>query len=95
MPVRGGALVLVRQAKLGASCRVQVPVEEGLTHHSYRVLRLGRRWKPNDTGEAYPGHHVDRRGARTPQSVRQPRKGNQADGEGCNASAAHTEGSHW
>jgi hypothetical protein len=31
---------LVRQAKLGASCRVQVPAEKGLTNHSYRVLHL-------------------------------------------------------
>ena len=38
-------LALVRQAKLGASCRVQVPAEEGLTNHSYRVWRMGRRCK--------------------------------------------------
>jgi hypothetical protein len=37
---------LVRQAKLGASCRVRVPAEKGLTIHSYRVLqRQLRRWK--------------------------------------------------
>ena len=30
----------VRQAKLGASCRVQVPAAEGLTTHSYRVWPL-------------------------------------------------------
>jgi len=34
---------LVRQAKLGASCRVQVPAEYGLTNHSCRVLHLLRR----------------------------------------------------
>ncbi len=33
---------LVRQAKLDASCRVQVPVRQGLTNHLYRVLRLWR-----------------------------------------------------
>jgi hypothetical protein len=33
----------VRQAKLGASCRVEVPAEEGLTNHSYRVLQLWRK----------------------------------------------------
>jgi hypothetical protein len=33
---------LVRQAKLGAPCRVQVPVGKGLTTHPYRVLRLWR-----------------------------------------------------
>jgi hypothetical protein len=38
---KGG--VLVRQAKLGASCRVEVPAEEGLTNHSYRVLQLWRK----------------------------------------------------
>ena len=67
---------LVRQAKLGASCQVQVLAEEGLTNHSYRVWQLWRKHevKPNDTGEAYTGHHVARRGARTPQSLRQPRK---------------------
>src|SRR5439155_25247404 len=31
---------LVRQAKLGAPCRVRVPAEQGLTIHSYRVLQL-------------------------------------------------------
>ena len=31
---------LVRQAKLGASCRVRVPAEQGLTIRSYRVLQL-------------------------------------------------------
>jgi len=30
---------LVRQAKLGVSCRVQVSAEQGLTNHSYRVLQ--------------------------------------------------------
>jgi hypothetical protein len=34
---------LVRQAKLGASCRVEVPAEEGLTNHSYQVLQLWRK----------------------------------------------------
>ena len=37
---RRSPLALVRQAQLGVSCRVQVPAEEGLTNHSYRVLRL-------------------------------------------------------
>ena len=66
----------VRQAKLGASCQVQVLAEEGLTNHSYRVLQLWRKHdvKPNETVEAYTGNHVARRGARTPQSLRQPRK---------------------
>ncbi|TXL20399.1 hypothetical protein BMR06_05185 [Methylococcaceae bacterium HT5] len=35
-------LALVRQAKLDASCRVQVLVGQGLITHSYRVLRLWR-----------------------------------------------------
>ena len=30
---------LVRQAKLGVSCRVKDPVEQGLTSHSYQVLQ--------------------------------------------------------
>ena len=30
----------VRQAKLGVSCGVQVPAEQGLANHSYRVLQL-------------------------------------------------------
>ena len=34
---------LVRQAKLGASCGVKVPAEEGLPNHSYRVLQLWRK----------------------------------------------------
>jgi hypothetical protein len=34
---------LVRQAKLGASCGVQVPAEQGLTNHSYQVLQLWRK----------------------------------------------------
>ncbi len=38
---------LVRQAKLGASCQVQVLAEEGLTNHSYRVLQLWRRQRCN------------------------------------------------
>ena len=33
---------LVRQAKLDASCRVKVPVGQGLTLYPYRVLRLWR-----------------------------------------------------
>jgi len=33
----------VRQAKLGVSCRVKDPVEQGLTSHSYRVLQWWRR----------------------------------------------------
>ncbi len=31
-----------RQAKLGASCGVKVPVGKGLATHPYRVLRLWR-----------------------------------------------------
>src|SRR2546425_5174438 len=74
--LRRKSLCLVRQAKLGASCQVQVLAEEGLTNHSYRVLQLWRKHdvKPNETVEAYTGNHVARRGARTPQSLRQPRK---------------------
>jgi len=30
---------IVRQAKLGASCRVKVPAGQGLASHPYRVLR--------------------------------------------------------
>ena len=37
----------VRQAKLGASCQVEVPAEEGLTNHSDRVLQLWRRQRCN------------------------------------------------
>jgi hypothetical protein len=40
---RGSGPALVRQAKLGASGRVEVPAEQGLTNHSYRVLHLLRR----------------------------------------------------
>ena len=85
---------LVRQAKLGASCRVQVPAEQGLTNHSYRVWQLWRRHdvRPNKTVEAYTGNHVARRGDRTPQSLIQPRKKHDADGDGVNAPEAHTEG---
>ena len=43
-PWRGGSpRALVRQAKLGVSCRVQVPAGEGLANHPYRVLRMCRR----------------------------------------------------
>jgi hypothetical protein len=35
----------VRQAKLGASCRVQVPAGEGLANHPSQVWRMGRRCK--------------------------------------------------
>ena len=35
----------MRQAKLGASCRVQVPVGEGRANHPYQVLRRCRRCK--------------------------------------------------
>ena len=34
---------LVRQAKLGVSCGVEVPTGEGLANHPYRVLHLERR----------------------------------------------------
>ena len=87
----------MRQAKLGASCRVEVPAEEGLTNHSYRVLQLWRKHevKPNETVEAYTGNHVARRGVRTPQSLRQPRHKENADGDGVNAPEAHTEEAVW
>src|SRR5262245_1177174 len=90
---RGALEVLVRQAKLGACCRVKVPAEEGLTNHSYRVLQLWRKHnvEPNDTGEAYTGNHVARRGDRTSQSLRQPRHKENAEGDGFNAPEAHTE----
>ena len=42
---RGKILVmqkLVRQAKLGASCKVQVLTRQGLTNHLYRVLQVSR-----------------------------------------------------
>ena len=32
-------IALVRQGKLGVSNWVEVPVEQGLTNHSYRVLQ--------------------------------------------------------
>ena len=82
----------MRQAKLGASCQVEVLAEEGLTNHSYRVWQLWRKHevKPNDTGEAYTGHHGARRGVRTPQSLTQPRKPLDAEGDGGNAPEAHT-----
>ena len=35
---------LVRQAKLGAFCRVRVPAREGLTTHLYRVLQWWRKF---------------------------------------------------
>jgi hypothetical protein len=60
------AMPLVRQAKLGVSCGVRVPAEQGLANHSYRGLRMGRRQEPNEPCEAYPGNHVSRRGVRTP-----------------------------
>ena len=53
---------------------VEVPAEDGLTNHSYRVLPLCRRGTPNDTGEAYTGYHGDRQGDRPPGSVRPPRE---------------------
>ena len=34
--------LLSRQDKLGASCRVEVPVGQGLATHPYRVLHLQR-----------------------------------------------------
>lgn len=38
----GSTKTLARQAKLGASSRVKVPVGKGLAIHPYRVLRLWR-----------------------------------------------------
>jgi hypothetical protein len=64
---------LVRQAKLGAACRMQVPAEDGLTNHSSRGLPLWRRCNPNEPGEAYTGHHGDCRRDRTLPRWRQPR----------------------
>ena len=51
--------------------------------------------EPNEPGEAYTGNHVDRRGDRTSQSLIQPRKGNNADGDGFNAPEAYTEEACW
>ena len=69
---------LERQAKLGASCRVQVPVGKGLTHHPYRVLRPWRsrrcfveakhRPKVNKKGEAYTENCAGRRAFVAPES---------------------------
>ena len=36
------SFTLARQAKLDASCRVKVPVGQGLANHPYRVLRVRR-----------------------------------------------------
>jgi hypothetical protein len=36
-------IAVVRQEKPGVSCRVEVPVGQGLTSHPYRALRLLRR----------------------------------------------------
>ena len=93
MAARGERWALVRQAKLGASCRVKVPAEEGLTNHSYRVWQLWRKHDGtlNEAVEAYTGNHVARRGDRTPQSLTQPRKPLDADGDGVNAPEANTE----
>ena len=55
------------------------------------MLQLRRRCEPNEAGEAYTGNHVARRGDRTPQSLIQPRKGDNADGDGFNAPEAYTE----
>lgn len=63
----GNSSTLARQAKLGASCGVQVPVGKGLATHPYRVLRLWRssgRSGANKTGEAYTENHAGRREAR-------------------------------
>ena len=43
--VEAWSQALVRQAKLGVSCGVEVPTGEGLANHPYRVLRMCRRWK--------------------------------------------------
>jgi len=86
---------LVRQAKLGASCRVGVPAEKGLTIHSYRVLQL-RRWKPNKSVEAYTGKHAGRRRDRTLQSLIQPRYGVLMQmATVLTVSEANTDGSIW
>ena len=55
-----------RQASLGVSSRVEVPGEQGLTSHSYRVLQLLRRHTPNKTIEAYTGNHIGHKGTRIP-----------------------------
>jgi len=87
-------LAFVRQAKLGVSCRVQVPAREGLANHLYRVLHLSRRWKtPNESDEAYTGHSGGRKGDRTPSSLGQPREGDHADGDGVHAPEAKTQAS--
>ena len=47
---------------------------------------------PNDPAEADTGNHRARRGARTPGSWRQPRKRENADGDGVHGPEAHAEG---
>jgi hypothetical protein len=58
----------VRQAKLGASCGVQVPAEQGLTNHSYRVWQLWR--KPRGRAERPRGsvHRAPRSPQGSPHS---------------------------
>ena len=80
--------------KLGASCRAQVPAEEGLTSHSYMVHLL-RRYKPNEPGAASTGHHGDRQGDRTPEACSSPASAAQADGDGLNAPEASTKAACW
>ena len=61
-PPRRLARALVRQAKLDVSCRVKVPVGQGLATHPYRVLRgwrSGIRGESCGTGEQEP-RSVDR-----------------------------------
>ena len=51
------ARALVRQAKLDVSCRVKVPVGQGLATHPYQVLRgwrSGIRGESCGTGEQEP-----------------------------------------
>jgi len=66
---------MVRQAKLGASGGVKVPVEEGLTSRLLpSVATATAEVKPNKSVEAYTGKHAGRRRDRNLRSLIQPRQ---------------------
>ena len=58
----------MRQAKLGASCGVEVPAEQGLTHHSYRVWQRWRKSRGKADRHRCSGHREPRSPPGSPHS---------------------------
>ena len=82
----------MRQVSLASLVGRKAPQGKGITNQLLpSVAAVEEQDVANETVEAYTGNHVSRRGDRTPLSLDDPDRYNEADGEGSNVSEAETE----